>query len=90
MYKFYYYGKLPAEQFDIWFRHHLRRLNMTIEQYAAHIGDGEISVACAWSGNCLPSSKILKDMNLRAHQISDSGEIIEIYYTMIEDEQIQE
>lgn len=55
---------IEEEFFDIWFKHHLRMLKMTPEQYAVHIGETLEHIYAVIDRDQHPSHKIIKEMNL--------------------------
>ena len=55
----------PVGHFDIFFRHYLRRLNISHSDYAVMIGLDPKTVAGVADGTLYPPSRILDDMRVK-------------------------
>lgn len=62
--RYYKNGRIPLAEFDIWFKHHLRRMRETREEYAARhsVTPGMIDAIC--NDGEIPTRSMLAEMGL--------------------------
>jgi len=69
--RYYKDGRIPLLEFDIWFRHHLRQIRLSNDEYAALHNVTPCVLDAICTGSELPTGSMLDEMGLRYIHVDD-------------------